>query len=194
MNVKSLQELEQIRYPEGERVYAQGEAAEAAFLVAKGKIGIYKTVDNRKVHVRTLCGGAIFGVTAAVDGGGRASSAVTLAPSLLVRIPTALLHGKLDKSDPFIRQLVTTLAGNLRDLHRLHQVRPRSLHDYIRQLDDQAENLRKFMINVAIDVAKLSSLSAEVDRLQGVIDDIKKVVVDVEDRRDDIFPDPSQLH
>ncbi len=188
----SLQDLEQVRYPEGQKVFSQGEPSDAAFLVVKGKIGVYKAVDGRKVHLRTLCGGAVFGVTA-VDGAYRTVSAVTLAPSLLIHIPATLLQGKLEKADPFVRQLVTTLVGNLRDIHRLHQVRPRSLHDYIRQLDDQAENLRKFMINVSMDVAKLGSLAAEVDRLQGVIDDIKKVVAGVDDQRDDIIPDAARL-
>lgn len=189
----SLHDLEQVRFPEGDKIYSQGDPAEAAFLVVKGKIGIYKTVDSRKLHLRTLCGGAIFGVTAVVNSGQRSANAVTLAPSLLVRIPAPLLHQRLDRVDTFVRQLVTTLAENLRDLHRLHQIRPRSIHDYVRQLDDQADNLRKFMINVSMDVERATALAAEVDRLQQVVNDIRATTEGIDDRRYDVIPDLSKL-
>lgn len=182
---EALQELEQLRLPEGDKVFSQGEPSDAAFLIVKGKVGVHKTVDGRRIHLRTLMAGAIFGVTAVVDGGTRPATATTVAPSVLVRIPATVLHAKIDRADPLLRQVVTTLAENLRDLHRLQQMRPRSLHDYIRVLQEQSDNLRKYVINNSLDVAVLAPLTAEVERLDEVIAGIHRTVAGIGDRRAD---------
>lgn len=190
---KGLQELEKLRFPEGEKLFSQGDPADACYLIVQGKVGIYKVVDGRRLHLRTLMAGAIFGTAAVVDGGGRSTSAVTVAPTVLLRIPAPLLHAKLERTDPFVRQLVGTMAENLRDLHRVHQLRPRSVHDYVRLLQDQSENLRKFVINAAADVSLIEPLTAEVERLDAVIAVIRQTIEGFADRRSDAVLDPETL-
>lgn len=193
MGDRPLQDLGQLRFPEGEKLFSQGDASDGGYLIVKGKIGLYQTIDGRRVHVRTLMAGELFGITAVVDGGVRSSTAVTVAPTVLVRIPASLLHQKLDRSDPFIRQIVGRLAEGMRDTQRAHQMRPRSIHDTVRLLQDQASNLRKFIINANIAFDHMDKLAVEVDRLDALIADIQGTVSGVVDRRSDVILDPDKL-
>lgn len=185
-------EVEQIRFPEGDRVFTEGDTADALFLVVKGKIGLYRTVDGRKMQLRTMTGGEVFGVTSIVNGSPRTATAVTLAPSQMVRIPAALLHQKLERTDPLIRQVMTTMAEQVRDTRRAIQMRPRSVSDYVRLLQEQADNLGKFLINTH-EVEESVVFASQIKQLQTVIDQLRVTAETVRDRREDSYVDAERL-
>lgn len=185
-------EVQNQRFPEGERIFAEGDAADALFLVASGKIGLYRTIDGRKVLLRTLTAGAVIGVGSVVDGGTRTATAVTLAPSMLVRIPAPMMHQKMERADPLLRQVLVTLADQLRDARRSMQMRPRNVSDYVRLLQEQADNLGKFLINTH-EVEDSARFAAQIQQLQAVIDELHQSVSSLNDRREEVYVDPAKL-
>lgn len=184
-------DLQQLRFTEGQRIFAEGDVADALYLVAGGSIGLYRLIDGHKTLVRTLVGGGLFGVTSIIDGGARSVSAIALAPSLVVRIPAAQIHQKTDRTDPLLRQVLTSLAAQLRDSHRILQPRPRSVFDYITLLQEQADNLAKFLINTH-EVADSVILVAQIEQLQAVIDGLRKTSETIRDRRENSLVDPPE--
>lgn len=185
-------EVQNQKLSEGERIFAEGEAGDALYLVASGRVGLYRMIDGRKVMLRTLTAGAVVGVGSVVDGGVRTATAVTLAPSMVVRIPAPMIHQKMDRADPLLRQVLVTLADQLRDARRSMQMRPRSVSDYVRLLQEQADNLGKFLINTH-EVEDSARFAAQIQRLQGIIDELHQSVESLHDRRDEVYVDPAKL-
>ncbi|GEM_PF-6369899 len=185
-------ELQQLQCPEGQRIFAEGDVADALYLVAGGRIGLYRVINGRKTLARTLGAGGMFGVTGIIDGGGRSAAAVTLEPSLLVRIPAAMIHQKVERIDPLLRQVLNALALQLREAHRVLQPRPRSVFDYITLLQEQADNLGKFLINTH-EVDDSVVFAEQIQRLQAIVDELRITAETVRDRRDDSLIDPAKL-
>jgi CRP-like cAMP-binding protein len=185
-------DLQQLRVPDGERIFTEGDVADALYLVAGGKVGLYRLIDGRKMLTRTVVKGGIFGVTSVVDGGARIASAVALEASLLVRMPTAVMHQKMDRADPLLRQVVGALADQLRDNHRVMQMRPRSVPDYLTLLQEQVDNLGKFLINTH-EVEDSVVFAAQIKHLQEVIDELRRTADTIRDRREDAYVPPHKL-
>lgn len=185
-------DLQQLQFSEGQRIFAEGDAADALYLVAGGRIGLYRLLDGRKTLARTVGAGDLIGVTSIVDGGARSVSAVALASSLVVRIPAALIRQKTDRADPLLRQVLSALATQLRESHRILQPRPRSVFDYITLLQEQADNLAKFLINTH-EVEDSVVFATQIQQLQAVIDELRRTAETIRDRRDDSLVDPAKL-
>lgn len=184
--------LERRHLPEGERIFSQGDQADNAFIVAAGKIGIYKQVEERKVLLGSLRAGSLFGEMAVLDGAPRMASAVTLAPSTLIVIPGDAVRQKMGKADPFIRALVGILIDNLRNVHTAYMVRPRSIMDHASVLAEQADGLRHFVINNK-DLENFTQLAETLDSLDRVVAEFRRLATDVPDRRDSMIPPGEQL-
>ncbi|HVI51574.1 MAG TPA: cyclic nucleotide-binding domain-containing protein [Candidatus Sulfotelmatobacter sp.] len=185
-------QLERRRLPEGELIFSQGQKADNAYILASGKIAIFKMVEDKKVHLATLRPGALFGEMGVIDGAPRMASALTLAPSTLVVIPEELMGGKLAKTDPFVRGLITILMENLRNVHNAYIVRPRSVQDFHKLLLDNAEQLRHFAIN-AQHVEDFPALASALDGLDASIATLGEVAEKQLDRRQSSVPDDSSL-
>lgn len=185
-------DLQQLQLPEGHRIFAEGDVANALYLVAGGRVGLSRTVDGRRALARTVEVGGMFGITSIVDGGTRSVSAMTLVPSLLVRIPAALIHQKMDRADPLLRQILNALATQLRENNRILQLRPRSVSDYISLLQEQADNLGKFLINTH-EIEDGVVFATQIQHLQSVVDDLRQTAETVRDRREDSLVDPRKL-
>ncbi len=184
--------LERRHYPEGDRIFSQGDKADNAYIVASGKVGIYKHVEDRKVLLGSLKAGSLFGEMAVLDGAPRMASAVTLAPSTLIVIPGDAVRGKMEKADPFLRALVGILIDNLRNVHNAYMVRPRSLRDWTQVLAESAENLRHFVIN-AEGLENFAQVAAQLDQFDKLVAELGRLSELTPDRREDMIPPASKL-
>jgi len=185
-------QLERRHLPEGELIFSQGQKADNAYILASGKVSIFKIVEEKKIHLATLRPGALFGEMGVIDGAGRMASALTLAPSNLVVLPAELIGGKLAKTDPFIRALIGILMENLRNVHNAYIVRPRSVQDFHKLLIDNAEQLRHFAINTQ-HVEEFSALASALDGLEASIATLGVVAAEQNDRRESAVPKDSRL-
>jgi len=185
-------QLERRHRPEGDLIFSQGQKADNAYILASGKVSIFKIVEEKKVHLATLRQGALFGEMGVIDGVPRMASALTLAPSNLVVIPAELVGAKLAKTDPFIKALITILMENLRNVHNAYIVRPRSVHDFYKLLSENAEQLRHYVIN-AQHVEDFPALASALDGLDSSIATLGKLAAEQNDRRESAVPVDSKI-
>ena len=185
-------QLERRHLPEGDLIFSQGQKADNAYILASGKVSIFKIVEEKKVHLATLRQGALFGEMGVIDGVPRMASALTLAPSNLVVIPAELVGAKLAKTDPFIKALITILMENLRNVHNAYIVRPRSVQDFHKLLSENAEQLRHYVIN-AQHVEDFPALASALDGLDSSIATLGQLAAEQNDRRENAVPADSRI-
>lgn len=111
--------LEMVAVPVGEAVVEAGERGDDAFLVAEGKIGVYRAVgDDRVERVATLGPGHVFGQVALADPSEHDATCRALEPAWLLRIPGAAYRLYESETTPeartFRRGMIDALSIRLR--------------------------------------------------------------------------------
>lgn len=92
-------------YPQGNVVHYGGDVDDAVYMIVRGKIKIVMTSeDGRDVAIDLLRPGDVFGLVAAVDGGGQPAHAITATEARLVKF----------RSDSFLEWVES--QGLFRDL------------------------------------------------------------------------------
>jgi CRP/FNR family transcriptional regulator, cyclic AMP receptor protein len=94
-------------------IFREGQDGTDAYVVESGKIGVFKTVDQKPVRLAVLEKGAMFGEMAAITGEKRTATTIAMEPSIVVRISRTTMKQKIDGCDPFIRALLAILINNL---------------------------------------------------------------------------------
>jgi len=133
---------------EGELIFSEGEAGDAAFIIETGAVGIYKMVEGERIDLAQMKEGELFGEMAILDGSVRMANAYASEDSVVVRIPQKALEAKLDKYDPFMKSLVQILVSNLRNVHQVYMKRPRSVVDYTNAIAYHTVGFRQYMNTV----------------------------------------------
>lgn len=180
--------LERIHVKAGERIFAQGEAGDAAYILNKGKIRITQHVDGQRIELDTVDSGQIFGEMAVLDGGRRAASAVAMEDSVISRVPKPIFERKLEGADRFLRALITLFIKNIRDSHRLFLRRPRSFRDHVRQTKAFSWNMRRYAGRIE-ERATADELLDIVERMDAVLADLSAFAERCPDKRHDLIVD-----
>ncbi|MEQ8735903.1 MAG: cyclic nucleotide-binding domain-containing protein [Rhodospirillaceae bacterium] len=115
--------------PKGQYLFREGEEAKAAYVVAAGCIGIFRSVDGKTSPVGRIREGEFFGEMAILDGSNRRANAVALEDTTLSLVSKELLEQKMEGSDKLIRSILLTSVHNLRDAHEKYTQRGRSFRD-----------------------------------------------------------------
>ena len=102
--------------PAGERVFREGDVANQAYLVQKGRIEIVKSVGGKELVLGSVGEGAILGEMGLIDDAPRMASAVAVESATILVITRAIFEEKLAKTDPFIRRLLKIFVDNIRNL------------------------------------------------------------------------------
>jgi CRP-like cAMP-binding protein len=103
----------------GDTVVHEGRAADDAYIVAEGRVGVYCSVGaDRFERVATLGPGHVFGVVALTDARARTATCRALEPTYLVRI-TGAVYSQLESENSvegraFRRGLIDALSVQLR--------------------------------------------------------------------------------
>jgi MFS superfamily sulfate permease-like transporter/CRP-like cAMP-binding protein len=87
----------------GERLFTQGDAGDALYLLGSGSVSVLDRA--RAQRFVSFSPGMCFGETAVLDGGGRTADAVADIASTVYALPAAAL-GELQRTDPAIAALV----------------------------------------------------------------------------------------
>lgn len=106
--------LSRVPYEKDKVVFHEGQDGTDAFVLESGKIGVFKTIEGKKVRLAVLEPGAMFGEMAAITGERRAATTIALEHSTVVKIPKSTMQNKMNACDPFIKALLNILINNLR--------------------------------------------------------------------------------
>ena len=192
MNSDNMQEcggrLERVHFASGERIFAQGDAGDCAYIIHKGRIALFQHHDGHRIEVGTLGPGEIFGEMAVLDGGRRSATAVAAEDCTLARVPLVVFQKKLDGADRFLKALIELFIKNIRTSPRLFLRRPRSFRDHVKQMAVFSWNLRRFAGRVE-DVTMADDVLDILDRLDTVLDDLANVAELTADKRHDLIVD-----
>jgi len=132
-------------FKQGDIVFKEGDAGDAAYIVETGAVGIFKTVDGADFQIATIGVGELFGEMAIIDGSKRMAHAVALEDCVIINVPRAGLSAMLAKQPPMVTTLIQILVDNLRNVHEIYMKRPRSLADSVAAISVAADALRKFL-------------------------------------------------
>lgn len=181
-----------VRVAAGERLFRQGEASDAVYLLEDGQVGIHQIIDGHHVELESIGPGEIFGEMAVLDRSHRMATAVAARDSVVIRMPVEVFHGRLSSADRFVRALVGMVARNIRESHRFFLRRPRSFRDHVRQIAAFTDNIRRFATKVDDhEIAK--DMHATLDRLDTVLAELNLLVARCPDRRQDIVVAAEEL-
>ncbi|HTH16567.1 MAG TPA: cyclic nucleotide-binding domain-containing protein [Magnetospirillum sp.] len=180
--------LERIRFTTGERIFAQGDGGDAAYIILHGTITLYHQHEGHRAEVGTLGPGDIFGEMAVLDGGRRSATAVAAEDCELARVPQAAFTQRMEAADPFLRALIELFVKNIRTSPRLFLRRPRSFRDHVKQMAMFSWNMRRFAGRQE-DPVMADDMLDILDRLDVVLDDLANVSELTPDKRHDLIVD-----
>ena len=153
--------------PKGQYLFREGEKAKAAYVVAAGCIGIFRSVNGKTSPVGRIREGEFFGEMAIIDGSDRRANAVALEDTTLSLVSKELLEQKMAASDKLIRSILMTSVHNLRDAHEKYTQRGRSFRD---TLDNVA--LTKHIVERLVDRADIGDDTARAKELLDKFDTV----------------------
>ncbi len=111
--------LEVLAAAQGDVIVHEGEMGQDAYIVAEGRVGVYRSVDGRRSEkVATLGAGHVIGHLALTDDGGRSATVRAMQPTYLLRIPGSVYRELEASLTPegraFRRGMIDAFASQLR--------------------------------------------------------------------------------
>lgn len=178
--------MEKRSVKKGERVFTEGDAGDAAFVVEVGSIAIIKSIEGTDVRLATIGAGELFGEMAILDGSPRMARAEALEESLLLVVPRGVLDAKFRKSDPFLQTLVRILVSNLRGVHQVYMKRPRSSLDFLNAMGFNATSLAVYLEKLE-DPELMDAAGPPLAAVQASILELKRLFAGHRDRRSSVL-------
>src|SRR5689334_8343552 len=97
----------------GERLFAQGDQADGAYLIASGSVEVRRRTARGTIEIATLSAGDIVGELALFTGGARTADAVVASPTALIFLSRAEFEQRLEAMDPIMRQIARILVQRM---------------------------------------------------------------------------------
>lgn len=101
-------------YHKGQVIFQEGQQGTYAYMIKKGSVTLYRTVDNRKVVLDRLGKGEIFGEMGALAEQARSASAEAAEYCELMVLTRQQVTGMLERSPKTVKHLVNLLLKRLR--------------------------------------------------------------------------------
>lgn len=98
----------------GTLIFAEGSPGAEAYVVEYGRVGVFKTVQDRRVDLGAVVQGGIFGEMALIDDQPRMASAVAEIETACVVIGKERLTEQLEQAPKGVQLIVGALLGNIR--------------------------------------------------------------------------------
>lgn len=98
----------------GTLIFEEGERGHEAYVVEYGRVGVYKTIQGKRVDLGAVVQGGIFGEMALIDDQPRMASAVAEEETACVVIAKERLTEQLEQAPKGVRVIVGALLGNIR--------------------------------------------------------------------------------
>ena len=97
--------------PAGTLVIREGEVGDAAYIVQKGKLQVFKAMGNARLALRKLGPGDVFGETAIFAASARTASVIVLEDAELIVVTRPVIDQELGSMQPWLAAFVRTLAS-----------------------------------------------------------------------------------
>lgn len=179
-------QLERQIIPSGERIFAQGDNGDCAYILLRGKVTLFHHHEGHRTEVGDISPGEIFGEMAVLDGGNRSASAVATEETEVALVPYPIFRRKLDGADRFLQALIELFIRNIRNSSRLFLRRPRSFRDHVKQMRVFSWNMRRFAGRMD-DAPMADDVLDVLDRLDTVLTDLQNVSDLCPDKRHDLI-------
>jgi serine/threonine protein kinase len=101
-------------FASGQFLMRQGESAEEAYLITRGRVEVFKETGDFKVTLSTLSQGDIVGEMALITDDKRSASVKALENTEVTVLTKQLLAQNLRKLPPYIEKMVATITNRLR--------------------------------------------------------------------------------
>lgn len=98
----------------GQRLFNEGDAADAAFMIQKGRLEVTKRVRDDETALALLGPGDIVGEMALIDDMPRSASVRAMEDTLLLRVSKENFQERLQALDPVYRAILNRLSNRLR--------------------------------------------------------------------------------
>ena len=112
MSTKNAQNIKS--FYKGQSIYKEGQKGTVAYMIQKGSVNIYRTVDGKKVMVDRLGRGEIFGEMGPLSGSPRSSSAETAEYCDLLVLTEQVIQTLLSRCPKTIQHLTKIFIRRLR--------------------------------------------------------------------------------
>ncbi len=109
--------LQRSTYQAGDLIFKEGDEGNLAYVVQSGEVEIIEEVDGEEKVLGTVGQGGIFGEMALIDSQPRMAMARCSKGSTIIVITRAMFDQKLNKADPFIRDLINIMVSHIRKSH-----------------------------------------------------------------------------
>lgn len=178
----------------GQALFAQGDPATSAYIVASGSVGIYRDIDGKRVPVARIKKGELFGEMAIIDATPRRATAIALENCTLSLISKQMIEEKMAAADAAVNKMLHLYISNIRKVPEIFAPRPRSAEDIAAEMKTQTENITRM-----VRTSKSSDIASEANtplvRLEGLIKDIGDILVKVGgvDRRNSVHPSAEEI-
>jgi hypothetical protein len=113
--VRSQLQVTTRKLDKGEVLFQEGDLGAEAYIVTSGSLKISKTHDGRETTIKMISPGEIVGEMAFLDRSKRSATVIAVEPSNLVTISVDEFHAYLDRQPVWLRGMIGTLLGRLRD-------------------------------------------------------------------------------
>lgn len=133
--------LSRASLPKDSIIFEEGQDSTDIFVIESGRCGVYKKINNLVVSLAVLEKGAIFGEMAAFTDNKRSATVKTLEPSVIVRVPKAIVAKKISVTDPFICALIDILITNLASLNERFVTHSQAYDELLRKLEMHATEI-----------------------------------------------------
>ncbi|MFK7885909.1 MAG: EAL domain-containing protein [Gammaproteobacteria bacterium] len=110
----SKADLGALTFPAGSRVFAQGEAADCAYMIDRGYVEVSAEINGERCGLAVLGPGEIVGEIAVLDGLPRSATATALHDTSLILIPRRQLLDEIDAAGPLARLVLMSANSRLR--------------------------------------------------------------------------------
>jgi len=111
-----INQLERITYQPGDKIFAEGDTGDRAYIVESGIVEISRDVGGKKMTLGTIEKNGIFGEMALIDEATRIASAMAMIETVCIPVPKLAIQAHLAGADPLLRKLVQVLLSNARSL------------------------------------------------------------------------------
>ncbi|MEC7987921.1 MAG: EAL domain-containing protein [Myxococcota bacterium] len=105
-------------FQNGDMIFEEGSFGDCSYIIEKGRVEIYVTIDQEHVRLKILGTGEIFGEMSVIDGSPRSASARALEDCELTVISSAQISERIEDSDPIVSLLINILLQRMRLLNR----------------------------------------------------------------------------
>jgi CRP-like cAMP-binding protein len=107
---------ENISLNAGRNLYDEGATADCAFVIAEGRVALYRERDGRRTVIEVLGPGSIMGEFALIANGRRLTGAAAETPAQLIRLNRSMFRRILEEYPETALDLHARISAELTDM------------------------------------------------------------------------------